>query len=116
MERQCEDFSDCSEEDQQAPESSQGLFSIPGRSQVQRITLRRHRDTGFGFRPAGCANMTIVASVRANSSAARHGLKMGDRIHSIITPTRHLTSQDAASMLVEFRNGPQVKIIKIILC
>ena len=55
--------------------------------------------------------MTIVASVRGGSSAARHGLKMGDRIHSIITPKRHLQTSDAASMLVEFRNGPQVKRI-----
>ena len=110
---ECDDFTDSDDGERVAAHHEPQVEPLSPvqpqiRGQVQRITLRRHRDTGFGFRPAGCSNMTIVASVRAGSSAARHGLKMGDRIHSIITPKRNLQASDAASMLVEFRNGPQV--------
>lgn len=109
---ECDDFTDSDDGERTEPPEEPLLAAQPQiRGQVQRITLRRHRDTGFGFRPAGCSNMTIVASVRAGSSAARHGLKMGDRIHSIITPKRSLQAADVASMLVEFRDGPQVSVV-----
>lgn len=84
-----------------------GSPGIP-QSQLRRITLRRHRTTGFGFRPAGGVTVQpIVASVIKGSSAARHGLKMGDRIHSIIMPKNPLQAADPSAALIEFLNGPQ---------
>jgi len=90
-----------------------GSPGVP-QSQLRRITLRRHRTTGFGFRPAGGVTVQpIVASVIKGSSAARHGLKMGDRIHSIIMPKNPLQAADPSAALIEFLNGPQERISSV---
>lgn len=69
---------------QQSPSGSQQTL------QTIQITLRRHQSSGFGFRPAsGVGPEPIVASVIQGSSAARHGLKIGDRIRSVCIPTEN---------------------------
>jgi len=74
------------EEAQNRPENV--AENMPQTRHTIQITLRRHQSTGFGFRPACSVGAEpIVASVIKGSSAARHGLRIGDRIRSVCLPT-----------------------------
>ena len=63
---------------------TQTLSSSP---QKIKIRLRRHKSSGFGFRPVSAvAPEPIVTAVIKGSSADRQGLKVGDRIRSVVVP------------------------------
>jgi C-terminal processing protease CtpA/Prc len=52
-----------------------------------KIHLKRNKSSGFGFRPVSAvAPEPIVTAVIEGSSAFRQGLKVGDRIRSVVVP------------------------------
>lgn len=52
-----------------------------------KIHLKRSKSSGFGFRPVSAvAPEPIVTAVIEGSSAFRQGLKVGDRIRSVVVP------------------------------